>query len=280
MVESSPTKGGAWDDGTLPVAPKDFARRVEGRDLLISYPRIQCRSAGRHRPLSLWSERCKLPDSYLFVGVLWPGDSKFLPVVDCIYEGEEAIASSKLLSSYLNQNAARAQSISFFSHSLGARTVLETVRGLDANPKRVILMAGAIENNCLVNEYADSASKVSKIYVVASRSDLVLEWAFPAGNLIGEIIMHGHPYDRTALGRNGPDRPIPPTINVHAWQNPDAWNYGHSDYLPKDVAGPCFSPPVAEPGSYTAMPVNEANPVNAEWKPGWSAGVSATQIDT
>jgi hypothetical protein len=267
----------AWDDGALYVSPKDFANRIEGRDVLFATHGFNVDQLDGIKALSMWSQRCKLPDSWLFVGVLWAGDSRFLPVVDYVYEGVEAISSGKLLASYLNQNAMRAQSISFVSHSLGARTLLETVRGLETNPRRLILMAGAIENDCLVREYADAAAKASEIYVLSSRSDVVLEWAFPAGNLIGEIIMHGHPYDRTALGRNGPLRPIPSSLHVGAWQIPDVWDYGHLDYLPKDQIGPAFPLPVVEPGPDTGVPVDQNDPVSAGWKPAWSAGAVATK---
>lgn len=268
----------AWEDGALYVGAADFARRVEGRDVLFATHGFNVDQQDGIKALSTWSQRCNLPDSCLFVGVLWPGDSSFLPFVDYVYEGVEAISSGKLLASYLNQNATRAQSISFASHSLGARTVLETVRALDTNPRRVILMAGAIENDCLDNEYADAAAKASEIYVFASRSDAVLEWAFPAGNLIGEIIMHGHPYDRTALGRSGPGKPIPSTQRGGTWQIPDGWNYGHLDYLPEDKIGPAFSLPVLAPGPDSGIPVDESDTANAGWRPAWSAGAVATQV--
>jgi hypothetical protein len=267
----------AWDDGVSPVSAKDFANRVEGRDLLLATHGFNVDQQGGIKALSMWSQRCKLPDSCLFVGVLWPGDSRLHVVVDYVYEGVEAIASGKLLAAFLNQNATLAQSLSFASHSLGARTVLETVRGLDTRPRRVILMAGAIENDCLAREYADAAAKAEEIYVLASRSDAVLKWAFPAGNLIGEIIMHGHPYDRTALGRNGPARPLASGLQVGAWQIPDAWDYGHLDYLPKDVIGREAKLPVVAPGPQSQIPVDESDPANAGWKPAWSAGAVATQ---
>jgi hypothetical protein len=270
-------EAGAWDDGTSYVSPQAFAHRVEGRDVLLATHGFNVDQQAGIKALSMWGQRCQLPDSCLFVGVLWPGDSRLHVVVDYVYEGVEAIASGKLIAGYLNQNATRAQSISFASHSLGARTVLEAVRGLDTNPRRVILMAGAIENDCLVREYADAAAKVSEIYVLASRSDFVLEWAFPAGNLIGEIIMHGHPYDRTALGRNGPVRPIPSSLHVGAWQIPDGWDYGHLDYLPKGTIGPAFALPVVAPGPDTGIPVDQSDPASAGWKPAWSAGAVATQ---
>jgi len=158
----------AWDDGALPVTAEEFARRVNGRDVLFATHGFNVDQQDGINALSLWSQRCKLPESSLFVGVLWPGDSTLLPVVDYVYEGVEAISSGKLLANYLNQNATQAQSISFVSHSLGACTVLETIRGLDVKPQRVILMAGAIENDCLVKEYADAAVKAVKIYVAYS----------------------------------------------------------------------------------------------------------------
>ena len=267
----------AWDDGTAPLTPAAFAARVEGRDVFFATHGFNVDQQRGINALSLWSQRCRLPDPGLFVGVLWPGDSTLLPFVDYVYEGVEAISSGKVLATYLNENAKQAQSISFVSHSLGARTVLETIRGLNAKPRQVILMAGAIENDCLAKEYADAAAKASKIYVIASRSDEVLKWAFPAGNLVGEIVMHGHPYDRTALGRDGPDRPLPSAMDIGSCQIPDGWQYGHGDYLPQAIIGAAFALPVAVPGPATGLPVDPNDPVNAGWKPAWSAGTVATR---
>ena len=268
---------GAWVDGTLPLSAEAFAARIVGKDVLFATHGFNVDRAAGIAGLSLWSQRCSLPGSGLFVGVLWPGDSKFLPFVDYVYEGSEAISSGKLLAAYLNTIVGRAQSVSFFSHSLGARMVLETVRGLTVQPRRVILMAGAIENNCLAKEYVDAAAKARKIFVVASKSDMVLEWAFPPGNLVGEIIMHGHPYDRTALGRFGPDRPLPSNLNVEAWQIPNDWDYGHLDYLPKEDIGQSFVLPLINPPAEAAVPVDVADPRNDGWKAAWSAAAAATQ---
>jgi hypothetical protein len=268
----------AWDDGTLLVSETQFAQRVLGRDVLLAAHGFNVDRQAGIDSLSLWNRRCSLPANGLFVGVLWPGDSRFLPFVDYVYEGSEAISSGKLLAAYLNKNASPAQSLSFFSHSLGARTVLETIRGLNIKPRRAILMAGAIEDTCLAKEYADAAAKVSKICVVASVSDDVLKWAFPPGNLIGEIVMHGHPYDRTALGRSGPFRPLPPNLNVVAQQIPESWNYGHLDYLAQEAIGPPFAAPLPTLNSNDPIPVNVTDPINAGWKPAWSAASAVTQL--
>ncbi len=263
-----------WDDGDVSLSLDDFAERVTGRDVLLAAHGFNVDRDAGITTLSSWSQACTLPESTLFVGVLWPGDSRYLPILDYPIEGPEAISSGKLLASLLNRYACNAASVSFVSHSLGARTVLEALRWLDGKARRLILMAPAIENDCLTNEYADAAAKASEIYILASRSDLVLELAFPAGNLVGEIIMRGDPYDRTALGREGPSKQIPSDQSGGVWQIPDGWNYGHLDYLPNGPIGRMFMPPVADPVG--SAPVPSSLPA-AEWKPSWSAGAVSTQ---
>jgi alpha/beta hydrolase family protein DUF900 len=265
----------AWEDGRR-LEPDVFASRVRGRNLLLATHGFNVDQHDGIQALSVWSERCALPSSWLFVGVLWAGDSRFAPIFDYVYEGVEAIRSGQLLARYLNDHAAGAQSLAFASHSLGARVVLETIRGLDTGPRRIVLMAPAIENDCLAREYHDAALKVSDmVYVLASRRDAVLEFAFPAGNLIGEIVMHGHPYDRTALGREGPARPLPADVKVTSWQIPDAWDYGHLDYLPKADIGAPIVPPEGGPGANDPAPID---PAGKPWKPAWSAGAVAEEV--
>jgi esterase/lipase superfamily enzyme len=225
-MEASPAS-----PNVTPVSSADFAASVAGRDIIVATHGFNVDQQHGIAALSTWG--AALPSSFFFVGVLWPGDSRFLPVIDYVYEGPEATHAGRNLANYLNANATGARSITFTSHSLGARVILEAIRGLDPAraPQKIVLMAGAIENDCLVREYSDSASKVKHgIYVLASRRDAVLEFAFPIGNLFGQIIMHGHPYDRTALGREGPAQPAP--AGVTTWQIPDGWGYGHGDYLP------------------------------------------------
>jgi len=268
----------AWNDGTTLVSAQAFAQLVAGKDVLLATHGFNVDRQDGIDSLTLWSQRSSLPSNALFVGVLWPGDSKFIPFIDYVYEGSEAISSGKLLAVYLNQNATLAQSLSFFSHSLGARTVLETIRGLNTKPRRAILMAGAIEDTCLAKEYADAAAKVAKICVVASVKDDVLKWAFPPGNLVGEIVMHGHPYDRTALGRSGPFLPLPAGLSVVTEQLSEEWNYGHLDYLAQKPLGPPFPVPLPMYASNAAVPVDDTKPENAGWKPAWSAASAVTQF--
>ncbi len=159
---------GVCDDRGVQFTDADFANFVAGRDLLFATHGFNVDQQGGIAALSSWETRCALPDNYLFVGVLWPGDSKYVPVIDYPFEGDEAITCGGKLAAYLNANATRAQSVSFVSHSLGARVILQAVQGLAANPRRIVLMAGAIEDDCLAREYAAAAAKAGKICVIAS----------------------------------------------------------------------------------------------------------------
>ena len=255
------------DDGSLST-PQALEQAMSGRDVVLATHGFNVnREHGRHS-LAYWAQRCQLPAGYLMVGMLWPGDSAILPVLDYPVEGAAAIKSGKVLANFLNQHAAGAQSVSFVSHSLGARMVLQALSGLARDAHRVILMAGAIEDDCLVREYADAAHKADCVYAIASREDWVLRFAFPIGNPIGEIVMHGHPYFRAAIGRRGPVRL---DARTRLWQVPDAWNFGHGDYLPDGPpAIPPLTPPLARP--------QDGDPAPPE-KPLWSAGAVATQVN-
>jgi pimeloyl-ACP methyl ester carboxylesterase len=276
-VGGIPAEGATvWDDGTQPVDPGDFSARVRGLDVLLATHGFNVDRQHGIQALSNWRQLCRLETSSLFVGVLWPGDSKFLPVIDYPLEGDEAIKSGRLLANFLNEHATAAASVSFVSHSLGARTVLEALDSTKLSVRRLILMAGAIEDDCLTNEYMNAAAKAAEIFVLASRSDAVLALAFPVGNLVGEIVMHGHPYDRRALGRDGPSQPIAASQRGGAWQIPDAWAYGHSDYLPGATIGTLIPPPIAAPDPASPIPVT-ACPIG--WKACWSAAAVSTQVD-
>jgi hypothetical protein len=264
-----------WEDGVKPVAINGFVERIRGRDLVLATHGFNVSRNEGVKSLSCWAQVCQLPQSSVFVGVLWPGDSRFFPVIDYPFEGDEAIASGRLLADFLNREAVAAASLSFVSHSLGARTILEAVANLDGKVRRLILMAGAIENNCLTKEYQSAANKAEEIYTLASKKDRVLQWAFPIGNPIGEIVMHGHPYFKVALGRAGPDRPIPLEQRGGAWQIPDSWKYGHGDYLPDNAVAKTIALPVEAPGPQTSIP---ANPQFPEWESAWSASAVSTQV--
>jgi len=261
-----------WDEGSRLVTADEFAARVRGLDVVFAAHGFNVDRGHGIQALTSWSKRCTLPSGSLLAGVLWPGDSAFLPVLDYPAEGLEAIRSGRLLARFLDQYATGAASLSLVSHSLGGRMVLETLSDMEKGVRRLILMAGAIEDDCLVNEYAQAARKAQQIYVLASMRDWVLEFAFPIGNPVGEIVMHGHPYFRVALGRSGPSSF---DGNTRLWQIPGGWDYGHLDYMPSDDIGPLLAPPLQQPGASDAVP---GNPPAVGWKPSWSAGAVSTQV--
>lgn len=229
---------------------------------------------GIHR-LNAWFDNVDIGDA-VKIGILWPGDC-FIPIfVDYVVEGHEAIHSGKLLADVLNKNFTGAVALSFASHSLGARVVLQTIRGLTRSVRRVLLMAGAIDNNCLTNEYADAAARIDQVSILASTRDAVLAAAYPLGNPIQGIIDAGHPYYHAAFGREGPAQPALLASRLRAnWQIPKEFDYGHLDYLPGEALlakfpQPCDIPP-SNPVPPQVTPAQIA-PRTKQWKPAFSAG--------
>jgi hypothetical protein len=265
-----------WDGGAIQLPSERFGSLAQGRDVLLATHGFNVSREHGINALSRWSALLALPPSALFVGVLWPGDSAFLPVIDYPFEGQEAIQAGRLLARFLAQQAGQAASLSFVSHSLGARVVLEAIQGLAVKVRRVTLMAGAIEDDCFAREYKSAADNCEQLWTLASREDWVLKFAFPIGNVAGEVIMHGHPYFNAAIGRRGPAQPIPLDKRGGAWQIPDGWDFGHGDYLPSQANGVPLPPSSIEP----LPPASGADaPDNAPpaWKPSWSAAAVSAQ---
>jgi pimeloyl-ACP methyl ester carboxylesterase len=261
-------------DGFTPITTSKIAALVTGRDVLIGTHGFNVNRSKGVEELSSWETLLTLNSTALFVGLLWPGDSRWAPLVDYPVEGEFANRSGQLLAPFLDLYFAQATSLSFVSHSLGARTVLETIRALGVRVRRLILMAGAIDDDCLIDEYKDAAGKVEKISVLSSRKDTVLSWAFPVGNLLEGLITPGHPFWHSAIGHSGPQAPYPAQL-ARNWEIPDGWSYGHGDYLPGQppVAAAMPTPVNVPPqgtGPYQGLPV--------DWKTAWSAGFVSTRF--
>jgi len=216
-----------------------------------------------------------LPDM-VYLAVLWPGDSSWAFGLDYPVEGSEAISSAQLLAPFLDTYCSSAMSLSFASHSLGARMVLETIRRTQCPVKSAVLMAGAIDDTCLGDEYHDAAAKLESVSVLASKGDDVLEWAFPLGNLASGVVTRDSPYWHGALGRYGPSDGIPADVTVTPlWQIPDDWNYGHHNYLPRAIVPPPGPYPVPEniPPQGTPPPVDFPDAT-----PAWSAAIASTRL--
>jgi len=253
------------DESNVVHPLSELTAAISGRDVLLITHGFNVNQADGLQTLSHWAGLLSLGNA-VPIGILWPGDSRWIHVVDYPIEGNDAIAAGKLLAAFLNKNFTSALSLSFVSHSLGARVVLQTIGGLNRPARRLLLMAGAIDNTCLGNEYVKAAQDVGTISLLASRSDNVLRWAFPSGNFVSGIFTHGTPYVHEAIGREGPSKDLAPPSNLHAdWQIPDGWGFDHGDYLPGPLTPAPIPPVIAFPG---AQPTS---------KPAWSGAFETSR---
>jgi hypothetical protein len=263
-----------WDEGDRHLQATEFAARVAGRHLVIATHGFNVDRAAGITRLGAWRDMYTLPPQTEYVGLLWPGDAQLMRVIDYPVEGTVAIDAGDKLALALNTYASHALSISLVSHSLGARVILQAARNLSRPVRTMVLMASAIENDCLMSEYGVAAENVVRINVVASRRDHVLELAYPAGNLLGRLIMASAPNLHTALGRDGPNPTLLATQLGNACQIDVAWAFDHGDYLPS-APGAAPLPPQA------AMPAGPTIPMGAmgEWKPAWAAAYASRALE-
>ncbi len=166
--------------------------------------------------------------------------------------------------------------------------MLQAIRqlGKGKTVRHLFTLAAAIEDDTLIREFQDSAKKIKHISVIYSQGDQVLAMAYPAGNLVGGLIERGDPNLKAALGRSGPLTPAPGNV-IGNPRLPDAWNYGHTDYLTeKAVLGdfpPAITIPTPEMQEFSlpkpAIVPKPATLTNTDdWKPCWSANFAATRL--
>jgi hypothetical protein len=216
------------------LSDASFAQRAIGKDVLFAVHGFNVNFENGVRSLGQLEAALNLEPSELFVGILWPGDF-WLPVVNYPFEGATSIKCGDMLASYCNKQLTGARSLSFVSHSLGARLVLEAIEGLKQSARTVCLTAGAINDDCLTDEYAAATKNSTATSTLASREDLVLQLAFPVGDVIADILNTDHAFGQPALGRGGPAPAAGRTVSPS--QIPDACDYDHGDYFPPAVTG-------------------------------------------
>jgi esterase/lipase superfamily enzyme len=162
------------------------------------------------------------------------------------FETNKADDSAVELAKFIGDNLPGCPSISFAAHSLGSRVVMQTVQQLKimgVPVSQVCLMAGAIDNDSLAGEaaYLAAAQYADRVAVLYSPSDTVLQYAYPAGNLLSAFL-HWTATSNAALGFTGPlaaptdNQPIPQEVQATAIQKSAAVN--HSDYIPNAVGPP------------------------------------------
>jgi hypothetical protein len=256
------------------LAQAQLLADIRGQNVLIGTHGYHVNRANGIACLSNWEGLLQLAPPAIFVGLLWPGDSIWAHGLDYPAEPRIADEAGLLIAPFLDATFTDAASISFASHSLGARVVLQVVSHMRLPVRRVMLMAAAIDDNCLDREFQSAASKVQQLSVLASRKDEVLSALFPLGNLIGGIIAEGHPWWHAALGQCGPSKPRPDNF-VAPFEIPDNWNFGHHHYLQVDP------PPFPSIPVPTDVP-NQGSPLPATgmigWREAWSAAFCSTRF--
>jgi len=278
-VQSSPP---ATPDGfnQPPVDRSQFLGDIRGRHVLIGTHGFNVDFIAGVTALSYWSSLLALSGPTIFVGLLWPGDSIWAHGLDYPLETSVADEAGEKLAAFIGQSMTDAASLSFVSHSLGARVILQTISRMAGPIRCAVLMAGAIDDDCLSTEFQNAVQSVGATSVLASKHDEVLAWAFPLGNLLGGIIDRGHPWWHGALGRYGPAKPFPGNFAA-PFQIPDDWKYGHHHYLQDDPA--YAGPPVGQqdvPPQGSAYPAPMVDPATGQPLEGWQEAFSAAFVST
>lgn len=217
----------------------EAARRVAGRTVVftihgfnVSYD-SGLRSLGRLEAALI---AASLPENFLVIGVLWPGDF-LIPAIN--YPGEwcDAVKGGQALARFANTTLNTAAAFCFLSHSLGGRLALEAVAGLDRKAVRVCLTAPATDNDCLEDPYDVSVANSEQLTYLASMKDMVLRLAYPVGDWAGDIFMgDGDSALRGALGRHGAKWPRTRSPTAFGFTVADRPAYGHGSYFPPGAA--------------------------------------------
>jgi hypothetical protein len=171
------------------------------------------------------------------VGVLWPGDD-FLSPLTYSLEESDADRTARELARTITRRMSGVSRPNFVAHSLGCRVVLETMvlllrEGIACG--EVVLMAAAVDSDALARSrrYAAAVRAATRVSILSSTADLVLQIAFPAGDFLASLLHGG--YTRAALGRVGshaarnPFEPVPPNVRDRPIGR---FGVGHGDYLP------------------------------------------------
>jgi len=256
------------------ISTQQLQDGIRGRNVLVGTHGFNVNRGDGIDCLDKWGSLLQLTSQDVFVGLLWPGDSAWAHGLDYFAEPRIADETGHLLAPFLDSLFAQAASVSFASHSLGARVVLSTVQAMKASTRRVLLMAGAVDDDCLVREFKSAAGKVGEISVLASQKDTVLGLLYPLGDPLSGILDVGHPWFHGALGRGGPADPRPSNLRA-PFEIPDGWEFDHGDYL--RVAPPSPGPialPVDVPPQGASYPLAGAG----GWQESWSSAFASTRF--
>lgn len=217
-------------------------RRTSRRDVLFATHGFNVSMAEGICSLARLEEALSLPESCQFIGILWPGDF-WIPAINYPFEGETATDCGRRFARYCDRNLRSSSSISFITHSLGARLALQAAQVLKTKVRSICLTAAAVNSDCLTTQYAGAFANSAIVSVLASHKDSVLRLAFPIGDAIADLLHRDHAL-RPALGYGGPPSAIGAT--VPPWQIPDAAGHNHGDYMPPSNRDAAFPDPNAK----------------------------------
>lgn len=190
-----------------------------------------------------------LDESYLVIGVLWPGESA--TPINYMWEHKDAMAAGTRLAEFVDTHCGAATEVNFISHSLGARVGLECLKAVKRRFREVCLTAPAVNADAFAKRYKGVEVKAERISVLASRADKVLMLAYPPGNFAATAFGEIDAPLTAALGRTGAS---PRPVNVANYQIPSTFlwldpavdrNFDHMDYYPGQTMK--TSPAVASP---------------------------------
>jgi hypothetical protein len=233
--------------GPATASPTDLpflSRRCEGcRVVFLVHGFNVSRDDGR-RALTAFIERLPCVEDAVVFAVLWPGDH-YTDFLSYSFEGDDADDSAKELVKFIRDNLPKSARICFVSHSLGARVVMATAKGLARagradHIEQVCLMAPAIDNDSLTDTdrraYLAATQVTERVTVLSSTSDTVLRFAYPAGDLLQAIFFSDTDGPGWALGYNGPS-PYPHpeaalAARIYHVAIPADRGAGHGHYLP------------------------------------------------
>lgn len=229
--------GMTWKDPTW------LRLQVKGKDVLLATHGFNVNQQKGVNSLGRLGDRLAQSPSAereFFIGVLWPGDW-WIPAVNYPVEAGDAVDSGRRLAIFCNKFLVLARSLSFVSHSLGARVILEAVKGLVPRARVACITAAAADYDCLDMQCEAARKNCDQIVNLASNKDNVLKYAYPAGDFLSDIFGDDDGPFHRALGLRGPKNPW--STNVEPHQIPDDAGYGHGNYLPP-------SDPAATPGKW------------------------------
>lgn len=215
------------------------AKRVAGRTVVFTVHGFNVSYDSGLRSLARVEELLKphLPDTFVIVGVLWPGDF-LVPVINYPGEWRDAVNGGRVLARFANTVLRDAADFCFLSHSLGGRLTLEAVAYLDRKAARVCLTAAATDDDCLEHPYDVSVGNSRRLTYLASKKDKVLRLAYPLGDWAGDIFLgdRDNAY-RGALGRNGATWSRGRPDNAGGFQVDPNLGFDHGDYFPPGAYG-------------------------------------------